>query len=109
MRQRCNKHLKTFMEVVRQGGFTLALQSAKQVAQLERDVGYALLDRSVGRLLLTPAGQVVYRGGEQMLMIRAGLQSELDGLERPCRGELYDDHPEAGCEALFGGLPHSTG
>lgn len=104
------RHLKSFMEVVRQGGFTQAskvlqlTQSAvsKQVSQLEKDLGYALLERAVGRVLLTPAGQVVYRRGEQMLMIRAGLQSELNELEGLCRGELHLGLPQAGCDALFG-------
>lgn len=106
------RHLKAFMEVVRQGGFTPAskvlqlTQSAvsKQVSQLEKDLGYSLLERTVGRILLTPAGEVVYRRGEQMLMIRAGLQSELDELEGLCKGELHLGLPPAGCDALFGKL-----
>lgn len=106
------RHLKAFMEVVRQGGFTQAskvlqlTQSAvsKQVSQLEKDLGYALLERTVGRVLLTPAGQVTYRRGEQMLMIRAGLQSDLDELEGQCTGELHLGLPQAGCDALFGKL-----
>ncbi|HDS1738521.1 LysR substrate-binding domain-containing protein [Pseudomonas putida] len=106
------RHLKTFMEVVRQGGFTQAskvlqlTQSAvsKQVSQLEKDLGYALLERTVGRVLLTPAGQVAYRRGEQMLTIRAGLQSDLDELEGQCKGELHLGLPQAGCDALFGEL-----
>ena len=61
------KHLRTFVEVARQGGFTPASHSlhisqsavSKQVAQLEHSLGTPLFDRLGSQVRLTAAGNVV--------------------------------------------------
>lgn len=106
------KQLRTFTEVMRQGGFTQAAavlnisQSAvsKQVAQLEASLGTPLLDRQGSQLRLTAAGSVVLRRGEEMLRLRGELQRELDDLSQMARGELRLGLPLLGSDMLFAQL-----
>lgn len=106
------KQLRSFIEVVRRGGFTQAAhtlhisQSAvsKQVAQLEQDLGVVLLERQASRLHLTAAGKVVLERGETMLHLSEALQTELDDLSQLARGELRLGLPLLGSDALFAGL-----
>ncbi|MFG1181219.1 LysR family transcriptional regulator [Xanthobacter versatilis] len=88
--------LRSFVEVVRQGGFSqaakavLTSQSAvsKAVKQLEAEVGVPLLDRMGHRSVLTPAGEVVYRRAVKLLADRADLLAELDEIRGLRRGVL---------------------
>jgi len=106
------KQLRSFIEVVRQGGFTQAAKTlnisqsavSKQVAQLEHDLGTPLLDRHGSRVLLTAAGSVVVQRAEAMLRLRNELLSELDDLSHLARGELRLGLPQLGGEALFASL-----
>ena len=106
------KQLRSFVEVVHRGGFTQAAhtlhisQSAvsKQVAQLEQDLGLALLDRHGSQLHLTDAGRIVLERGEAMLRLRQALYNELDDLGQLGRGELRLGLPLLGSDALFAGL-----
>ncbi|WP_191485644.1 LysR family transcriptional regulator [Pseudomonas sp. FEN] len=106
------KQLRSFIEVVRQGGFTQAAKTlhisqsavSKQVAQLEHDLGTPLLDRLGSRVQLTAAGGVVLQRAEEMLRLRDGLLSELDDLSQLARGELRLGLPQLGGETLFAGL-----
>ncbi|WP_263140508.1 LysR family transcriptional regulator [Pseudomonas sp. RIT-PI-AD] len=103
------KHLRSFAEVVRQGGFTQAAkvlhasQSAisKQVAQLEHSLGVRLLERLGPQVRLTDAGQVVQRHAEHLLRLRQELLSELDDLSQLAQGELRLGLPMLGSDALF--------
>jgi DNA-binding transcriptional LysR family regulator len=67
--------IRTFVEVVRQGGFSQAAKVvfttqstvSKAVKQLETELGVALLDRRGHRSILTPEGDVVYRRALKIL------------------------------------------
>lgn len=106
------KHLRTFVEVARLGGFTPAAhnlhisQSAvsKQVAQLEHSLGTPLFDRTGSQVRLTAAGNVVLQRAEGMLRLHRELLSELDDLSHMTRGELRLGLPLLGSNTLFAGL-----
>ncbi|MCY1398338.1 HTH-type transcriptional regulator HdfR [compost metagenome] len=106
------KQLRSFVEVMRCGGFTQAGQAlhisqsavSKQVAQLEQSLGVALLERQGSQLHLTAAGSVVLQRAEAMLRLRNELLSELDDLSHLARGELRLGLPLLGSDALFAGL-----
>lgn len=101
--------LRSFVEVVRKGGFSqaakavLTSQSAvsKAVKQLEAEVGVPLLDRMGHRSVLTPAGEVVYRRGVKLLADRADLLAELDEIRGLRRGVLRLGLLPACSSALF--------
>lgn len=88
--------LRSFVEVVRQGGFTQAAKTlhatqstiSKQVAQLEQRLGVLLLERNGPNLRLTDAGTLVLRRADELLRLRQDLYSELDDLSQLARGEL---------------------
>ena len=106
------KHLRTFVEVTRLGGFTQAAhglhisQSAvsKQVAQLEQSLGTPLFDRLGSQVRLTAAGNVVLQRAENMLRLHQELLSELDDLSHLTRGELRVGLPLLGSNTLFAGI-----
>ena len=106
------KHLRTFVEVARQGGFTPASHSlhisqsavSKQVAQLEHSLGTPLFDRLGSQVRLTAAGNVVLQRAEGMLRLHRELLSELDDLSQMTRGELRVGLPLLGSNTLFAGL-----
>jgi len=106
------KQLRSFIEVVRQGGFTQAAKTlhisqsavSKQVAQLEQSLGVTLLDRWASQIRPTAAGNVVLQRAEEMLLLRNGLLRELDDLSNLARGDLRLGLPMLGGETLFAGL-----
>lgn len=106
------KQLRSFIEVVRQGGFTQAAKTlhvsqsavSKQVAQLEQSLGVALLDRLASQVRPTAAGNVVLQRAEEMLLLRNGLLRELDDLSNLARGDLRLGLPMLGGETLFAEL-----
>ena len=106
------KHLRTFVEVARQGGFTPAAHSlhisqsavSKQVAQLEHSLGTPLFDRLGSHVRLTAAGNVVLQRAEGMLRLHRELLSELDDLSHMTRGELRLGLPLLGSNTLFARL-----
>ena len=106
------KQLRSFIEVVHQGGFTQAAKTlhisqsavSKQVAQLEHSLGVLLLERLGSQVRLTAAGTVVLQRAEGMLRLRNELFSELDDLSDLRRGELRLGLPLLGSDALFAGL-----
>jgi len=103
------KQLRSFIEVVREGGFTQAAKTlyisqsavSKQVAQLEESLGVTLLDRHGSQVSLTAAGRIVQHRAEEMLMLRNGLLRELDDLSNLARGELHLGLPMLGSDTLF--------
>jgi DNA-binding transcriptional LysR family regulator len=106
------KQLRSFVEVVRHGGFTQAgktlclSQSAisKQVAQLEQSLGDTLLERLGAQVRLTEAGRIVLKRAEEMLSLRNGLLRELDDLSHLVRGNLRLGLPMLGSNTLFAPL-----
>ncbi|MBP5109304.1 LysR family transcriptional regulator [Pseudomonas protegens] len=102
------KQLRSFVEVIRQGGFTQAARTlhisqsavSKQIAQLEQSLGTPLLERQGSHIHLTAAGNVVLQRAEGMLRLRHELLSELD-LSQLARGELRLGLPLLGSDALF--------
>lgn len=106
------KQLRSFIEVVREGGFTQAARTlhvsqsavSKQVAQLEHSLGVTLLERLGPQVRLTDAGHVVSRRAEEMLLLREELLRELDDLSHLIRGDLRLGLPMLGSDALFAHL-----
>ncbi|OOV98266.1 LysR family transcriptional regulator [Pseudomonas sp. MF4836] len=106
------KQLRSFVEVIHQGGFTQAAKTlhisqsavSKQIAQLEQSLGTPLLDRLGSHIHLTAAGSVVLQRAEGMLRLRNELLSELDDLSQLARGELRLGLPLLGSDALFASL-----
>lgn len=106
------KQLRSFVEVIHQGGFTQAAKTlhisqsavSKQIAQLEQSLGTPLLDRLGSHIHLTAAGTVVLQRAEGMLRLRNELLSELDDLSQLARGELRLGLPLLGSDALFASL-----
>lgn len=106
------KQLRSFVEVIHQGGFTQAAKTlhisqsavSKQVAQLEQSLGIQLLDRLGSQIRLTAPGSVVLQRGEAMLRLQAELLSELDDLNQLTRGELRMGLPQLGSDTLFASL-----
>lgn len=103
------KQLRSFVEVIHQGGFTQAAKTlhisqsavSKQVAQLEQSLGTPLLERQGSHIHLTAAGNVVLQRAEGMLRLRNELLSELDDLSHMTRGELRLGLPMLGSDTLF--------
>ncbi|UFZ01706.1 LysR family transcriptional regulator [Bradyrhizobium ontarionense] len=104
--------LKTFVEVVRQGGFSqaakvvFATQStvSKAVKQLEDELGLPLLDRLGHKSRMTAAGEIVYRRAIRLLAERDDLQAELEELRGLKRGVLRLGLPPIGSSTLFAPL-----
>lgn len=104
--------LRSFVEVVRQGGFTQAAKTlhatqstiSKQVAQLEQRLEVLLLERNGPNLRLTDAGTLVLRRADELLRLRQDLYSELDDLSQLARGELRLGLPLLGGEVMFAEL-----
>jgi DNA-binding transcriptional LysR family regulator len=88
--------LRSFVEVVRQGGFSQAARTvlvtqssvSKAVKQLEDELGMPLLTRQGHRSELTAAGEIVFRRGLKMLADRDALLAELDEFRNVRRGVL---------------------
>jgi DNA-binding transcriptional LysR family regulator len=104
--------LRTFVEVVRQGGFSQAAKVvfttqstvSKAVKQLETELGVALLDRKGHRSMLTAEGDVVYRRALKILAERDDLATELDELRGLKQGTLRLGLPLVGSSDLFAPL-----
>lgn len=106
------RSIRAFVEVVRQGGFSQAAKVvfttqstvSKAVKQLEDELGVPVLDRNGHRSRLTPAGEIVYRYGREMLANSAEMLSALEELRGLQRGTLRLGMPLIGSNTLFAGL-----
>ncbi|GAA0415434.1 LysR family transcriptional regulator [Acrocarpospora corrugata] len=86
------RRLRILHEVARRGGVMKAAEAlhltpsaiSQQLAQLEREVGIALIDRSQRRITVTPAGRVLSAYGERIEEQLAEARHELNRFtERP--------------------------
>ncbi|VVE54366.1 LysR family transcriptional regulator [Pandoraea capi] len=101
--------LRTFVEVVRQGGFSQAAEVvsltqssvSKAVRTLEDELGVPLLSRIGHRSELTDAGEIVYRRALSLLAERRDMIDEIDDLRGLKRGTLRLGLPPVGCGVLF--------
>ena len=101
--------LRTFVEVVRQGGFSRAAKAvfltqstvSKAVKQLEIELGVTLLDRKGHRTTLTADGDVVYRRALRILAEQEDLNTELNELRGLKLGTLRLGFPPVGSSELF--------
>ena len=75
------RDIRAFIEVANHQGFTKAAEHShlsqpslsKAVKKLEEELGVELFDRSTRHLLLTDAGKIVYKQGQQALASLAGI------------------------------------
>jgi DNA-binding transcriptional LysR family regulator len=101
--------LRTFVEVVRQNGFSraativCATQStvSKAVKQLEHELGAPLLNRIGHSVTLTAVGEVVYRRALKILAERDDLLTELGDLRGLRHGTLRLGLPPVNTSTLF--------
>lgn len=101
--------LRTFVEVVRQGGFSRAAKTvfvtqstvSKAVKQLEDELGLQLLDRIGANVKLTAAGEIVYRRALTILAQGDDLKAELEELRGLKGGVLRLGVPLIGSNTLF--------
>jgi len=104
--------LRSFVEVVRQGGFSAAGKTlfatqptvSKAVRQLEDEVGAPLLDRIGHRIQPTAVGEIVYRHAIAMLTERDHLLAELAELRGLKQGTLRLGLLPLGSSILFAPL-----
>jgi len=90
------QHLETFCRVVEEGSFTKAAEGlgfsqpavTKQVRSLEKELGSTLLVRSQRDFRLTPAGEIVYDYGRQIINAVRECRSALEGVNTPGKGDL---------------------
>ncbi|WFS62331.1 LysR family transcriptional regulator [Pseudodesulfovibrio thermohalotolerans] len=103
------RKIQMFVEVVRQQGFSRAAEVlfttqstvSKAVRQLENELDSCLLDRGVRGVVMTDAGEVVFRRGERLLAERGDMLREMDELRGLARGTLVLGLPQIGAGALF--------
>lgn len=101
--------LRTFVEVVRQGGFSQAAEVvsltqstvSKAVKTLEDELGMPLLNRLGHRNELTAAGAMTYRRALVLLAEHNDLLAEINDLRGLKRGVLRIGLPPVGCGVLF--------
>lgn len=104
--------LRTFVEVVRQGGFSQAAKTvfatqstvSKAVKHLEDEFGMRLFDRVGRHVKLTPAGEIVYPHALRLLADRDNLLAELDAFRGLARGTLKLGLPPIGSSIFFAPL-----
>src|SRR5262245_22866225 len=89
-------HLRLFATVVDKGGFTRAAADlnlsqpaiSKALGELERQLGFALLDRGGRTLRLTEAGRVLHARAREIFSIERVAEQELQALHGLGRGTL---------------------
>ncbi len=89
-------HVRIFTAVVEAGSFSRAATTlfisqpavSKAVAELESQIGAALLDRSRRRITLTEAGTTLYRYAQQIFVTERSAEVELARLRGVAEGRL---------------------
>ncbi|PTI61295.1 LysR family transcriptional regulator [Staphylococcus warneri] len=82
------KHMKYFVEVVRQGGMTNASKSlfiaqptiSKAIKDIEGEMAVPLFDREKRQLILTYAGQIFFNKCKEIIALYENLPSEINSL-----------------------------
>lgn len=82
------KHMRYFIEVVKQGGMTNASKSlyiaqptiSKAIKDIENEMATPLFDRSKRHLILTDAGQIFYDKSKEIVALYDNLPIEMDRL-----------------------------
>lgn len=90
------EQLKIFISVVEHGSFTKAAQelyishstTSRNVAALEEELGVQLLYRNSRKVVLTPAGQLLFRDGKQFLQSAELLENAVRNAGKGMVGEL---------------------
>jgi DNA-binding transcriptional LysR family regulator len=90
------RDISAFIEVANYKGFTKAAEHShrsqpslsKAVKKLEEELGVELFDRSTRHLLLTDAGKIVYKQGQQALASLQALPNLLEELSDGARGVI---------------------
>jgi DNA-binding transcriptional LysR family regulator len=88
--------LLVFHEVVKSKGFSKAAEAlsmtqpgvSNHVAQLEVQIGKALLKREKGILELTQEGRKIFRSAEKMVKVAQELERAIDGMQKDIRPSL---------------------
>ncbi len=88
--------LKVFCDLAENGSFSLAAsknfitQSAvsQQIRSLEERYGRELVERSKGHVRLTPAGEVLYQAGKEIIQKYREIQDSLQTLSRSVAGTV---------------------
>jgi DNA-binding transcriptional LysR family regulator len=104
--------LRTFVEVVRQNGFSRAARAifstqstvSKAIKQLEHEVRAPLLNRVGHRITLTVVGEIVYRRALRILAERDDLMTELGDVLALKRGTFRLGLPPVNTGTLFAPL-----
>lgn len=90
------EQLKIFISVVEHGSFTKAAQAlyishsttSRNVAALEDELGVQLLYRNSRKVVLTPAGQLLFKDGKQFLQDAELLENAVRNAGKGMTGEL---------------------
>ncbi|WP_300162701.1 LysR family transcriptional regulator [Solidesulfovibrio sp.] len=106
------RHLRAFVEVARQGGFSRAARAlfstqstvSKAIGQLEEELGEALFERLGTGARLTEAGELVYARAVAMLSEGEHMAAELADLRGLVSGRLRLGLPIFGSARLFAPL-----
>ncbi|MEA5089996.1 LysR family transcriptional regulator [Solidesulfovibrio sp.] len=106
------RHLRTFVEVARLGGFSRAARTlfstqstvSKAIGQLEAELGEALFERLATGVRLTGAGELVYARAVAMLAEGEHMVAELADLRGMVSGRLRLGLPIFGSARLFAPL-----
>jgi len=106
------RHLRSFVEVARQGGFSRAARTlfstqstvSKAIGQLEAELGEALFERLATGVRLTGAGELVYARAVAMLAEGEHMVAELADLRGMVSGRLRLGLPIFGSARLFAPL-----
>ena len=90
------KHMKYFVEVVKQGGMTNASKAlfiaqptiSKAIKDIESELEMPLFDRKNRQLILTDAGQIFYKKSEEILNLYSTIPAEMKGLSQLDSGHI---------------------
>ena len=97
--------LGSFLEVAKLQSFSRAAEKlfrtqpaiSAQVRLLEQECGEKLFDRSGKKVLMTPAGEILYRYAEKMMSLHKEALQTIAELNQTPRGKLYIGANEATC------------
>src|ERR1019366_1176490 len=95
----------SFLEVAKLQSFSRAAEKlfrtqpaiSAQVRLLEQECGEKLFDRSGKKVLMTPAGEILYRYAEKMILMHKEALQAIAELNQTPRGKLFIGANEATC------------